>query len=52
VLASIELPKSGGLKTNDKFEIDVNNVSFARLSNGQLISINSLVPGGANDRTR
>jgi hypothetical protein len=44
VVASRELPQFGGSAYNDEFDMNLNGVPIAKLSNGRTVSINNLVP--------
>lgn len=48
VFASEEFPEFGGSKFNDNFELLLNGVNLAKLSDGKAVAINNLVPNAAN----
>ncbi|MEG4007105.1 choice-of-anchor L domain-containing protein [Microcoleus sp. Pol11C1] len=48
VFASEEFPEFGGSKYNDDFELLLNGINLAKLSDGKTVTINNLVPDPYN----
>ncbi|MEG4582723.1 choice-of-anchor L domain-containing protein [Microcoleus sp. MON1_C5] len=48
VFASEEFPEFGGSKYNDDFELLLNGINLAKLSDGKTVTINNLVPDPNN----
>ncbi|MEG5040733.1 MULTISPECIES: choice-of-anchor L family PEP-CTERM protein [unclassified Microcoleus] len=48
VFASEEFPEFGGSKYNDDFELLLNGINLAKLSDGKTVTINNLVPDPHN----
>ncbi|MEG4875121.1 choice-of-anchor L domain-containing protein [Microcoleus sp. CZ3-B4] len=48
VFASEEFPEFGGSEFNDDFELLLNGTNLAKLSDGQIVTINNLVPDPYN----
>ncbi|MEG4861375.1 choice-of-anchor L domain-containing protein [Microcoleus sp. K1-B6] len=51
VFASEEFPEFGGSKYNDDFELLLNGINLAKLSDGKTVTINNLVPDPHNRST-
>ncbi|MBD3886032.1 choice-of-anchor L domain-containing protein [Phormidium tenue FACHB-886] len=51
VFGSDEFIEFGGTEFNDKFELLINGVNAAKLSNGEEVSVNTLVPNQENSST-
>jgi hypothetical protein len=51
VFASEEFPEFGGSEYNDDFELRLNGINLAKLSDGKAVTINNLVPNVDNRAT-
>jgi hypothetical protein len=51
VFASEEFPEFGGSEYNDSFELLLNGVNLAKLSDGKVVTINNLIPNVDNRAT-
>jgi hypothetical protein len=51
VFASEEFPEFGGSEYNDSFELLLNGVNLAKLSDGKVVTINNLIPNVENRAT-